>query len=136
MTLRDQLIRDEGRRLKPYTDTTGHVTIGVGRNLTDKGLSLAEAEVLLDHDIADAEIDLQDHLPWTGALDEARRGVLLNMTFNLGVVGLLGFRRMLAAVEAGDWTTAAREMRASHWAEQVGARAERLARQMESGAWA
>lgn len=135
MTLREQLIRDERRAVKPYTDTVGKITIGVGRNLTDKGLSLAEVELLLDHDIADVELDLQDHLPWAGSLDDARQGVLKNMCFNLGLAGLLGFHRMLVALQAGDYLTAAKEMRTSKWAEQVGARAERLARQMESGLW-
>ena len=46
MTLKEQLIRDEGTRLKPYTDTTGHLTIGFGRNLSQVGISLAEAEYL------------------------------------------------------------------------------------------
>ena len=53
MTLRDALIRDEGVRLKPYRDSVGKLTIGVGRNLDDKGLTRAEAEALLDNDIRD-----------------------------------------------------------------------------------
>ena len=136
MTLKESLMRDEGLRLKPYTDTTGHLTIGFGRNLTTVGLSLAEAEVLLDNDIQRAAADVQAALPWTGGLDEPRRAALINMAFNLGVQGLLGFPKMLAACERGDWRLAAVEAISSRWAQQVGARAGRLAAQLETGRWA
>ena len=135
MTLKEQLIRDEGTRLKPYMDTTGHVTIGFGRNLTDVGISLAEAEYLLDHDIARASADLQAALPWTVNLNEPRRAALINMSFNLGITGLLAFHKMLAACQAGDWTQAGFEALNSEWARQVGPRAYRLSRQLETGAW-
>ena len=135
MTLKEQLIRDEGTRLKPYMDTTGHVTIGFGRNLTDVGISLAEAEYLLDHDIARASADVQAALPWTTTLDEVRRAALINMAFNLGIHGLLGFHKMLAACQTGDWATAALEALNSEWARQVGPRAYRLSRQVETGVW-
>lgn len=54
MTLIDQLVRDEGLRLHPYIDSVGKLTIGVGRNLTDMGISQAETEMLLSNDIANA----------------------------------------------------------------------------------
>ena len=133
--LKSALMRDEGLRLKPYTDSTGHLTIGFGRNLSQVGISLAEAEDLLDHDIARASADVQAALPWTVGLDEARRGMLINMAFNLGIGGLLGFQKMLVAVQAGDWPTAALEALNSEWAQQVGPRAYRLSRQIETGVW-
>lgn len=135
MTLREQLMRDEGYRRFPYVDTVGKITIGVGRNLTDRGVSHAEVDSLLDHDIAEVEAALRAHLPWTDGLDEARRGVLLNMAFNLGLDGLLGFHHLLAAAQTGDWRAAAIAMLQSRWANQVGVRAQRLARQMETGEW-
>jgi len=135
MTLREQLIRDEGLRLKAYRDTEGHLTIGVGRNLDAVGLYPDEVDYLLDNDLRRIKDHVLTGLPWTVKLDEARFGVLLNMCFNLGLRGLLQFRQMLGAVEAGDWARAAEEMLDSKWAGQVGQRAERLAKQMESGEW-
>ena len=128
-------MRDEGLRLKPYVDTVGKWTVGFGRNLTDSGISLAEAELLLDNDIQRATAGVLAALPWTTGLDEVRRGALENMAFNLGVTGLLGFHKMLAALQRGDWPTAALEALNSEWARQVGPRAYRVSRQLETGAW-
>lgn len=135
MTILDQLKRDEGLRLTPYKDSVGKVTIGYGRNLDDAGISQYEADLLLQHDITNASQDLRGALPWTEGLDEARRGVLLNMAFNMGIHRLLGFKITLAMVQSGDYDKAADEMLDSKWAEQVGARAHRLAVQMRSGEW-
>lgn len=133
MTLKEALIRDEGLKLKPYADTTGHLTIGFGRNLSQAGISLAEAELFLDHDIQRATADVVASLPWTIGLDEVRQEALINMAFNLGIGGLLEFRKMLAACQRGDWPTAAIEALNSEWAQQVGDRAYRLSRQLETG---
>ena len=135
MDIYEQLLRDEGIRLKPYKDTVGKLTIGIGRNLDDKGISEDEANYLLANDVKEVEDALTEALPWFSGLDEARQGVLLNMGFNLGVRGLLQFHNALHYMEAGDWTAASNELRASKWANQVGARAGRLAMQLQSGEW-
>jgi lysozyme len=135
MTLTDQLVRDEGIRLKLYQDTRGKWTIGVGRDLSDVGISEAEAMVLLANDVQEATKSLQQAFPWTTALDDVRFGALANMCFNLGVGGLSGFRLFLAAMQQGNWEEAKTEMLDSAWAEQVGARAQRLALQIETGIW-
>lgn len=135
MMLIDQLKRDEGLRLTPYQDSVGKWTIGYGRNLSDTGISQYEAELLLQHDLINASLALKNALPWTDGLDDARRGVLVNMAFNMGIHELLEFRHMLQATQEGDYATAAMQMTQSKWAGQVGARAERLARQMETGTW-
>jgi len=127
------LVRDEGLRLKPYRDTVGKLTIGVGRNLDDVGISEGEAIAMLENDIDRAEGGLDRNLPWWRGLDAVRQEVLVNMTFNLGINGLLGFKNTLASIKAGLWKNAARGMLASKWCRQVGARAERLARAMEEG---
>lgn len=134
-TLREQLIRDEGCRLRVYDDARGIPTIGVGRNLRDKGISQHEADALLDADILECAASVTSTWPWTMKLDEARRAVLVSMRFNLGLRGLFGFTHMLAAAERGDYAEAAKEMLRSQWAGQVGLRAARLAMQMESGEW-
>lgn len=133
--VRGQLIRDEGVRLRPYPDTEGKLTIGIGRCLSTKGISAKEAQMLFENDLGDVAADVEHTLPWSGALDDARRAVLLNMAFNLGMTGLLGFQKMLHAAQGGEYALAAREMRNSTWAAQVGDRAERLALQMEDGQW-
>lgn len=135
MTLTDQLVRDEGLRLKPYQDLVGKWTIGVGRNLSDVGISTDEAMVLLSNDVLEATKSLEQAFPWTSALDEVRLGALINMTFNMGIGGLSGFRLFLAAVQQGNWDEAKKQMLDSSWADQVGARAQRLALQVESGEW-
>lgn len=128
-----QLRLHEGERLKPYRDTVGKLTIGVGRNLDDRGLTRDESAMLLGNDIKAVETDLIRALPWVAQLDDVRQRVLLDMAFNLGVPGLLGFKRTLATIQAGDYEKAAAMMLDSKWAGQVGQRAERLSRMMFSG---
>ena len=137
MVDRDAMVRQlrlhEGERLKPYRCTAGKLTIGVGRNLEDRGISREESAMLLANDIADMERELQRALPWVARLDEVRARVLVDMAFNMGIVGLLNFKRTLATVEAGDYQQAATMMLDSKWAKQVGGRAERLSRMMLTG---
>jgi lysozyme len=133
MELTEQLIRDEGIRLHPYRDTVGKLTIGIGRNLDDIGITREEAIMLLQNDIATAKDQLLLQLPWVMELDDARRDALINMTFNLGIGHLLGFKKFLAALRAGDYQVASQEMLDSTWAQQVGPRAHRLAVQIETG---
>jgi len=135
MTIFEQLIRDEGVKFFPYVDSVGKTTIGIGRNLTDDGISFQEAKYLLTNDVQNAVAQLEKNFPWAVGLDDARHGVLVNMTFNMGIRRLAEFKNFLAAMEREDWATAKAEMLDSLWAKQVGARAERLALQIETGAW-
>ncbi len=128
--LKTLLINHEGIRLKPYTDTVGKLTIGVGRNLVDKGITYGEAMALLDKDIADATNDCLHEFPWFIGLTEQRKWVILSMVFNLGLEGLKKFKRMLACVELEDYQGAAWEMAQSKWAQQVGMRAVELQEMM------
>lgn len=132
--LKADLVRDEGLRLKPYLDTVGKTTIGVGRNLTDRGISQDEAMAMLDRDMAETIAELRHALPWWDALDGVRKRVLVNMGFNLGVPGLMKWPNTLQRIADGDYKAAAAAMRGSKWASQVGARAERLSKLMERGA--
>ena len=122
----EELKRDEGVELKAYQDTVGIWTIGIGRNLQDVGVSMAEAEFLLATDIDVAVSELQRTFDWFEDLSDARQRVCVNMCFNLGLTRLLGFKKFLAAMEEGDWETAGVEMLDSKWARQVGARSTRL----------
>lgn len=136
MTLKETCVSDlrqeEGLRLKPYKDTEGVLTIGYGRNLEHKGISTAEAAVLLENDVDEtiAALETMDFWP---LVNDARRSVLVNMAFNLGVHGLLGFSLMLDAVRRGDYDVAARQMLNSKWAAQVGTRAVTLSQRMRNG---
>ena len=128
--LRRQLVTDEGLELSAYQDSLGYWTIGVGRLIdARKGgrITVAEAMMLLDHDIARVEAEVRARWPWFEALDAARQDVMLNMAFNLGVAGLAGFKTTLGHIEAGRYAEAADAMLRSRWASQVHDRADRLA---------
>lgn len=129
----DQLIRHEGLRLKPYRDSVGKLTIGVGRNLDDVGINKDEAMVMLARDIERAYLYLKLNLKWFITLDEVRQDVLVNMCFNMGPRSLFGFKTTLALIEAGNFEAASRQMLKSEWAKQVGSRAKELAEQMRTG---
>lgn len=152
-----QLKRHEGTKRDArglhiaYRCTARALTIGYGHNLDANpvpGISATsrlnedQAERLLIADIQACETLLAAALPWARELDPERYAVLINMTFNLGIRGLLSFRNTLRYIEFGDYHKAAANMMASKWAFQVGDgpggrfdRAEELSRQMESGQW-
>lgn len=123
----------EGVRLKPYKDTVGKITIGVGRNLDDVGLDHREVTFLLDNDIDRVIGDLDLRLGWWRQLDQVRQLVIADMCFNLGITGLLGFKKTLRAISDGRYEDGARMMLQSKWAKQVGRRARRLAEMMRTG---
>ncbi len=131
----DQLRRDEDTKLFPYTDTRGKITIGTGRNLTDDGITPDESDSLLTNDVKRVNLALEVNFPWGLVLDDARKGVLQNMTFNMGLRGLAQFKQFLAELQAKNWQSASAAMLDSLWAKQVGARAQRLAIQVDSGFW-
>lgn len=130
---RAQLTIDEGRRNKPYVDTKGKVTIGIGRNLTDDGLARAEIDLLFENDLALAEQIAGEVFPTFTRLTDARKAVLMNMAFNMGQETLEQFHRTISAVTAGDYAAAADFMLQSLWAKEVGDRAVRLAQAMREG---
>ena len=129
----DLLIRHEGMRHFPYTDAVGKWTIGVGRNLSDNGISTDEAIYLLQNDVNHALGVLRSHYPWFSSLDASRQDALADMMFNLGGTRFAGFRDMIAALEQREFDTAAAAMLASQWAVQVGGRAQELAGMVATG---
>jgi len=132
-TLIEQLIDHEGIELKAYTDTVGKITIGVGRNLDDVGISGEEAMILLKNDIQRIVNQLDENLDWWRELDAARQRALISMGFNLGIYGLLKFKNTLEALKNKRWVEASNEMMDSKWATQVGRRAEMLSQIMLTG---
>lgn len=127
------LIKHEGIRLKPYLDSVGKLTIGVGRNLDDVGISEDEALDMLREDIFQARKIVDALVPNAWALSEARRDALINMAFNLGGPRFSSFKKMIAAVNRQDFDEAARQALDSKWASQVGARAHELATMLKTG---
>ena len=134
-----QLRADEGVRAQAYQDHLGFWTIGVGRLIDARkpgsGLRPYEIDFLLQQDIDDRIDQLHRRLPCFQDLDDARKGVLLNMAFQMGVDGLLEFKRTLGLVAAGKFSDAADNMLRSTWAVQTPARARRMAKQMATGQW-
>lgn len=127
------LKRHEGFRSKPYTDSVGVLTIGIGRNLDDVGISEDEAIYLLQRDIAAAQAALRRAYPWFDILLYTRQDALTDLCFNIGPARLKGFVKFLAAMEAHDYERAASEMLDSKWAAQVGTRAVELAEIIRTG---
>ena len=140
--LNSELRRDEGVKYKPYKDTVGIWTVGVGHNLKAKPIDkkgwtypLTDAQVdeLLSEDLSEVFAGLDKKLPWWRKLSYVRQRVLANLAFNLGIDGLLKFKNTLAYVQSGDYKNAAQGMLASKWATQVKGRATRLAEMMVKG---
>lgn len=132
-SLKDRIVRHESLRLAPYRDTMGKLTIGVGRCLDTKGISRDEALYLLDNDIAYVKEHAASAFPWILGLDDARKDVLFEMVFQLGINGVLSFKNMLAAMRDHNWPSAATNMLSSAWHKQTPARCEELAAIMLNG---
>lgn len=152
INLIEQLKEHEGFEPDYYQCAAGKKTIGYGRNVDDNPFSPKElnmlgrdefncnpmteeeAEILLVNDVKAVEAIIKDHLPWAN-LCFARQAVCLNMAFNLGVSGFFQFKNMLRAIHKECFKEAAIEMLDSKWADQVGDRANELAKQMCVGLW-
>lgn len=130
--LKKQLTRHEGYRRFAYKCSGNKITVGIGRNLEDRGLSKDEADFLLENDVTEIYEELEK-LAWFQGLNSVRQDVILNMAFNLGIEGLLKFRKTISYLKERDWEKAGEEMLNSKWAGQVGNRAYELSDQMKGG---
>ena len=131
--LKEQIRFHEGYSPKPYLDTRGLLTIGFGRCLDTKGITRAEAEVLLDNDIVGAIDALTRRFPWFTRLDPIRQRVLVDLCVQLGINGVARFKKTIGFIEAGDFEEAALELLRSRLAEQTPNRAQRLSEMLRSG---
>ncbi len=130
MNITEQLIKHEGLRLDMYVDSVGKNTIGVGRNIDDRGISTDEAMYLLNNDIKLIMEQVQ-YFRWFENLSEIRKNVVIDMVFNLGITRFKGFTKTIAHIAAGDYGSASTEMLNSKWAKQVGIRAITLSKMMK-----
>ena len=136
--MKQQLIREEGAESCAYQDSLGFWTIGVGRLIDSRkggGLSNEEIDMLLDNDIKRNYEAVLKALPWMEKLSDQSQAVLIEMAFQMGVSGLLQFKRTLGSIEDGQYGEAAVEMLESKWAKQTPKRAYRMALQMETDEW-
>ena len=115
----EQLVLHEGLLTKPYRCGEGRLTIGVGRNLDDKGITKAEALYLLDNDIYECSVDLLRIFPSINQMSPNRKIALIDLRFNLGPEGFRAFILFRSAVERADWGEAAKQLRNSKWFAQV-----------------
>lgn len=127
--LRQNLIREEGLKLKPYKCTADKLTIGVGRNIEDRGISEATAMQMLDEDINICLAELNATINNFERLPEPVQMTLVDLCFNLGLKRLLAFKKTLKYIQegliTGNYTKAAVELLDSAYARQVPNRAKR-----------
>ena len=127
----EELKRDEGVELRPYKCSAGFLTLG--RNIQERGITMDESDYLLANDIKICEEEASKVFKWFPSLTDDRQRAIINMVFNLGLTKLLHFKKFLAAMEAGDYETAGKEMLDSKWARQVGNRSDRLEQMIVNG---
>ena len=138
MNIIQQLKNEEGVIPHAYQDSLGFWTIGVGRLIDQRKGGLLypdEIEYLLANDVKRKTDGLNDALPWFHLLDERRQAVLIQMAFQMGLMGLLAFSTTLSHIRVGRYDEAAVAMLESIWAKQTPERAIRLSKQMETGEW-
>jgi lysozyme len=113
------LAKFEGLQLKPYRCPAGKLTLGYGRNLEDTGISRTEAEIFMFFDVCRIMDELDKKVNFWVHQPVAVKIVLIQMAYQLGVNGLLSFRRFLHALSISDYTVAVAEMFDSKWAVQT-----------------
>jgi lysozyme len=128
----NEITLDEGLRLKPYRCTSGKLTIGVGRNLDDRGIFKDESRLMLSNDLK-ASISEAEGFVWYEGLNPVRKRIIVNMIFNMGLSRFKKFKKTIKYIKNGQYDHASIEMLDSVWARQVGKRAKRLSNQMREG---
>ncbi len=131
--LRNLLVQQEEYRQFPYIDKTGHITIGIGRNLSARGISTSESLALLDDDVFFFNTKLTYYVAYFNELDEVRRMVLISMAIHLGMQDFLDLKGMITAIDHKDFEAAANEILSSKAASQDADRYQQLAFMMKTG---
>jgi len=128
----NELIIDEDERLKMYKDSVDIWTIGVGRNIQERGISKDESRLMLSNDLNDS-IPSAERFSWYEELSPIRKRVIVNMIFNMGLPRFKKFKKTIKYLKNGQFEHASIEMLDSVWALQVGVRAKRLSKMMKNG---
>lgn len=129
----DALKAEEGYRRYPYPDTGGSLAVGYGHNLHTRGVSKPQAEMLLHSVVGELQTALRLRFEWYERLSPARQAALIEMAYQMGVEGLVKFKRTLALIERGQFNDAADNMLRSLWAHQTPERAQRVAERFRRG---
>lgn len=132
-----QFVYDDatGKPIRPGTMVVGYPTVGIGLNLVGRGVLKDEAEWLLNKELETIDGELDKDYAWYKGLSDVRKGVLVDMRYNLGREGLAAFRQTLGHIQMGRFSSAADAMMQSKWAGQVKGRAVRLAEMMRTDTW-
>ena len=128
----DLIKKNEGVRLHLYKCPAGRWTIGFGRNLEARGISIAEAELMIENDV-EYFYQRLERFPAFMKCNETRKAVLIDMAFNMGMSGIRKFKMMWAAISLENWQGASIEILRSNYAAQVPGRAKRNAEIMRTG---
>ena len=130
--LKKLLVKHEGLKLRPYVDTKNRITIGIGRELSDRDLLISEVDFLYNNDAVYFFEQLSDHFKWFNYLDDNRQIALIDMCF-CGFKTFCEFTNMINALAMHDWERAASELLNSEYAQQVGQRSIDLANIIRTG---
>lgn len=146
-----RLVVNEGLKLHPYYCPAGHLTIGIGRNLESNplsdeekayighsvkdGITEDEAFYLCRNDLKKVQADLDRELPWWRDLNYDRQFVMIDLCFNMGIRKLLQFQKTLNSIATGYYIRAGEQLMQSLYAKQVGKRAERNAKCLQTGVY-
>ncbi|MDD2896909.1 MAG: glycoside hydrolase family protein [Aliarcobacter sp.] len=113
--LKQSVKKSENVKLKVYLCPKQKHTIGWGRNLDDRGITMIEADTMLERDLLDIKLELEDKIKFFHNLDDIRQNVLIEMAYNMGVSHLLEFKNTLKFMEKSDFINASEEMLNSKW---------------------
>lgn len=122
MNLIEDLKQEEGFKGIVYKCSEGFDTIGFGTRLP---ITKEEATLLLEYRLSKTISGVKSSLHHLNIHDEAW-DILYNMAYQIGLGGLLKFKRMIVALENQDYYNASIEMKSSLWAKQTPNRANRL----------
>lgn len=146
-----RLVINEGLILKPYRCPAGYLTIGIGRNLENnpltkeekafighdvkQGITNEQAFYLCRNDLQKVKKELDVHLPWWRDLNTDRQFVMIDLCFNMGITKLLRFSKTLNSIASGFYVKAGEQLMQSLYAKQVGKRAQRNAKCLQTGVY-
>ena len=128
--IRDMLVRHEGIRTYPYYCSENKLTLGIGRNIQQNGISEEEAYYLLENDIKRVMSNLDKSFHMWRCFPKKARLVCIDMAFQMGIAGFLGFKKTIALMQLGMWLEASEELLDSRYAVQTPNRAAYNSRQL------
>jgi lysozyme len=134
--LAQQLIQEEGNVPHAYPDGEGYLTIGIGHLIDPrKGGSITQDTIMyiFNLDVQEKVNQLDQNLSWWRNENEVRQRVMIDLCFNLGITGLLGFHNTLKHWQAGEYEQAAQGLLDSKAAQQTGKRYQKLAQMLKTG---